>query len=75
MGCMEDQKAKENTDKELWSRDTSDEEAEEFKSYASISVTVDNSTMILCLGGRCVGMPIEKWHEMAMKSCKDAAGT
>jgi len=61
----------ESDDKEVWSRDTSDEDADVFKSYASIDVTNDEARMTLCLGGRCVTMSIEQWHEMAMKICND----
>lgn len=50
--------AAQNTDRQLWSRET---QAEPFKSYASIHVTKEGAIGI-CLGGLCIVRPIEDWH-------------
>ena len=58
----------ENTDKEVWSRDTQEEP---FLSYSSISINKDNTRMTLCLGGYCCTMSIEQWHKIAKDICND----
>jgi len=68
----EESRSCEANEKKVWSRETTPDEVEPFKSYASILVKNDDSEMTLCLGGHCCTMSIEQWHEMAMAVCNDS---
>ena len=70
---MSEIKESQSNDKSVWSRKTTPEDVEPFKSYAEIRVQNDGNEMTLCLGGTCCTMSIEEWHEVAMERCNAPA--
>ena len=68
----ESEKAQAN-DKKVWSRETTPEDVEPFKSFAEIRVSDDGASMSLGLGGTFCTMSIEEWHKVAMEICCDSA--
>ena len=63
---METDNTAQANDKEVWSRETTPESVDPFKSYAGIRVSNDGCEMTLCLGGHCITRTIEEWHEYAL---------
>lgn len=55
---MDEHQAAQNTDKELWSRET---QAEPYKPWASVFLTKDEALGI-CFKGLCIVKPLEEWH-------------